>query len=424
MEQQITHVKKKPKKSRVRNFPLVIIGVILLVYILVQVISAFSNGIQTVPAKHVSVNDSFTAQAYFVRNEHIVTGTASESAKHSVNSGERVQAGSPLATMYVNEESLTLSDELDQVTQEIAKLNSILQMTEGEVDTAKLDQLIAIELQDYFAAVKNGSGSAVSSEIDSLRSLSLRRMAGTLDESDIEAQRTSLLASQSSIQQQLGNNYEQITAPASGYFSEVIDGYESIFTVDVLSDLTPETFAALCSQNPSSISDTSFGKIIEGFTWYLAMEVPLEDVTGLSVGENIEVEIKSASMQIPVTVYAINKSTNKSAETTVLLLEGSVFNSELVSMRSQNIEVILNTYTGLEVPKVAVRLQESSDGSTQTGVFILSGTFTSFKTIEILYESDSFYVVKQTAIDKYSLVAQDKIVVQGKDIQNNMVVKT
>ena len=93
-------------------------------------------------------------------------------------------------------------------------------------------------------------------------------------------------------------------------------------------------------------------------------------------------------------------------------------------MRSQPIEIILGTYTGLKVPKQAARMVSDGKGGETLGVYILSGSIQKEKTIKKLYETDTYYVVQQSATDVGALVAQDQIIVRGKDLQNNMVVKT
>ena len=115
-------------------------------------------------------------------------------------------------------------------------------------------------------------------------------------------------------------------------------------------------------------------------------------------------------------------------DTPLLVMEGTEFSSEMVSMREQPIEIIIATYTGLKVPKSAVRVQEQTDSDGKTtqipGVFILSGSIQKFKMINELFEADDYYVVKQSATDSDMLVERDQVIVQGKNLQNNMVVKT
>ena len=99
----------------------------------------------------------------------------------------------------------------------------------------------------------------------------------------------------------------------------------------------------------------------------------------------------------------------------------------MVSMREQPVEIILATYSGLKVPKSAVRIEEStnSDGTTtqRTVVYILSGGVEKSKFINPLYEAEDYYVVEQSATNWDMLVENDQIVVRGRNLQNNMVVR-
>ena len=154
-------------------------------------------------------------------------------------------------------------------------------------------------------------------------------------------------------------------------------------------------------------------------------EISAEDASRFSEGQSLRVNFTQASLETPVTVHAVLKE--RGSDRALLVLEGTEFNSEMVSMRQQPIEIILATYTGLRVPKKAVSVQETTDSNgvttRTTGVFILSGSFQKFKVINKLYEADDYYVVEQSATDVNMLVEQDQIIVSGKNLQNNMVVK-
>ena len=168
------------------------------------------------------------------------------------------------------------------------------------------------------------------------------------------------------------------------------------------------------------------GKIIEGFTWYLVAEVPAEQADRLSVGQDLRVNFTQASLESPVTVYSILDE--RGSETSLLVLEGTEFNSEMVSMREQPVEIILQTYSGLKVPKAAVRMEPVTDSegnvTERTVVYILSGGVQKSKIIKTLYETEDYYVVEQSATNADMLVEQDQIIVSGRNLQNNMVVRT
>ena len=131
-------------------------------------------------------------------------------------------------------------------------------------------------------------------------------------------------------------------------------------------------------------------------------------------------------MESKVTVHSINHQGN--SDTALLVMEGTEFSSEMVSMREQPVEIIIASYTGLSVPKSALRVEEWTDSNGEkhkdTGVFILSGSVRKFKVINKLYETDDSYIVEQSATDSDMLVEQDQVIVRGTDLKDNTVVKT
>ena len=402
-----------------------LVAVVILIYLGQKIISAFSIGIETTPAIQVTVNDSITAQGWFFRDEIPISGSTGKSVKHIVYSGERVQQSAPLAIVYSDEDALALSQQLDPLENRIDLLNTALQSATDGADASKLDQMIILSLQQMASQTKNGSGTALHSSAESLRTLALRREADSVDTAAITAERDTLVMERDSLNAQLAGHTTQLTAPATGYFSEVVDGYEGILTLDELEDITVDRFHDLTETKPI-VSEQAWGKMIQGFTWYLVAEISQEDADRFSVGQSLHVNFTQASLETPVSVYSVIK--DRTSETALVVLAGTEFNSEMVSMRQQPIEIIIATYTGLKVPKEAVYVQETttSDGKTQKedGVFILSGSFQKFKIINKLYETEDYYVVEQSATNSDMLVAQDQIIISGKNLQNNMVVKT
>ena len=193
-----------------------------------------------------------------------------------------------------------------------------------------------------------------------------------------------------------------------------------------LEDITLEGFRALIETPEPVDASQMLGKIIQGFTWYLACEVPAAQADRLSVGQSLRVNFTQASLESPVTVYSVVKE--RGSDTALVVLEGTEFNSEMVSMREQPVEIILATYTGLKVPKSAVRIVETTDSEGNVvqdiGVYILSGGVQKFKIIDTLFETEDYYVVEQSATNADMLVEQDQIIVSGRNLQNNMVVRT
>ena len=419
--------KRRKKRSGSENRIVFLIAAILvIIYLGGRVTNAFSATPETTPALHVTVNDSFTADGWFFRDEEPITGTSSDSVKHIVYSGERVQQDAPLAIVYSDTESMELSRQLDPLEERISLLNTALQSASDSSNTAKLDQVITLTIQQMASQVKEGSGSSVASSAATLRTLALRREAGGVDAAAVTGERDALISEQTTLERQLSGRTTKLTASSSGYFSEVVDGYETILTPDLLTNMTTDQFKELTAQTPAADDGNTLGKIVKGFSWYMAAEIPTEQAERLKVGQALTVNFTQASMESPVTVYAVNQESD--SDTALLVMEGTEFSSEMVSMREQPVEIIIATYTGLKVPKTAVRVQDrtDSDGKTHqdTGVFILSGSIQKFKLINELFDAGDYYVVEQSATNSDMLVERDQVIVQGKNLQNNMVVKT
>ena len=428
MEQEIEKKQRRRKKRAAPNTRVVfvLVGAVLLIYLGVMVIGAFSATPETTAAVHVTVNDSFTADGWFFRDEIPVTGSSSSSVRHIAYSGERVQKDAALAVVYSDEESLALSREIEPLQNRISLLDAALQTASESSDSTNLDQSITLAIQQLASQAKEGTGTALANSANSLRTLSLRNASDELDSFAIQTERDALAAELSALEQQLAGRTTELAAPTSGYYSEVVDGYENVLTLEEMDSLTLARFREL-TENPEQVdSGQMLGKMIEGFTWYLAAEIPKEQADRLSQGQSLRVSFTQASMETPVTVYSVIQE--RGSDTALLIMEGTEFNSELVSMRNQPIEIILATYAGLKVPKEAVRIVSSTDSSGNTtqqiGVYIVSGGIQKFKIIsEPLFETEDYYVVEQSATNVDMLVEQDQIIVRGRNLQNNMVVR-
>lgn len=142
----------------------------------------------------------------------------------------------------------------------------------------------------------------------------------------------------------------------------------------------------------------------------------------METGDSLHLRFSQVEEDIPVTVYRIQKE--KDAAEAVLVLSGMDITPELVTMRRQEAEVILQTYTGIRVPKSAVKIENDDKGNPQQGVYILTGNMSRFKPIEVLFETDTYYVVKQgTNREDTGLVAGDNIIVKARGLEDLKVVK-
>ena len=232
MGQQTGNNKQKHRKRRSdggNRIVLLLAAALIVIYVGGRLSNAFSAAPETTPALRVTVNDSFTADGWFFRDEEPITSVSGENVKHIVYSGERVQQDAPLAIIYSDEQSLELSRQLDPLEERIALLDTALQSASDSSNTAKLDQVITMTVEQLASQVKDGTGSAVASSAANLRTLALRREAGSVDTTEVTAERDALTSEQTMLERQLSGRTTKLTASSSGYFSEVVDGQPQYF---------------------------------------------------------------------------------------------------------------------------------------------------------------------------------------------------
>lgn len=413
----------KTKKAERAGSPLAtIITIILVIYLLTRLAGVFFNQVVTVTATKVTINESFTATGWFIRNEVLVDGTSSETVKHIARSGEKVRKNSPLAVVYSDSKALATSQEIEQLNSEINLLKSAVQSAGSLSDTSKLDQLIASQLQTISAQAHDGIVAGIQSDTASLRDLCLRRGAGSLNADELNTQITRLSEQYETLSSQISGRNTAIYSPASGYFSEIVDGYEQLLTYESIETMTTDQIDKLEDEPLKRAAESRLGKVICGFKWYFVISVPSGQVENIKKGETLRLRFSQISEDIAVAVHDLRESEN--GEKTLMILEGSQVSPELVSMRTQSVEVIQSSYTGVKVPKSAIRMQTDSNGDPQQGVYILTGSVSRFKPIDPIYEGDTYYVVRQgRTIETTGVVVGDNIITKARGLEDMKVIK-
>ena len=212
----------------------------------------------------------------------------------------------------------------------------------------------------------------------------------------------------------------RITAPVSGTYSAVADGYESVLTPEALETMTP---SQLSSTAPQSVS-TTVGKLIQGSAWYFAANVNEEDAASLK--ENSRLTLRMASgvgFDLPVTLTRISAAENGKC---LIVLKSTRYLSYMTLLREQNAELIISAYDGLRVPKNALRVDENG----VSGVYCLVGRVAYFKPVSIVYQGSDYCLVEPGTIEAatesqkslYTLRPNDEVIVSAGELYNGKVV--
>lgn len=431
MEKEKRKVRLYRRRSN-NNIVVVLVGTIALLYLVLQTVHALGNHVTTVAATRVTVENSIECEGIFIRDEVLAEDVSSATVKQLVSTGERVKKESRLAVSYSGESALETSQELELLEDEVSLLRAALRSAGDYSDTARLDQQLTTAMRTLSDQVKDGIVTDARDTADSLREQSLRRAAGSLDTDTLNQELEELEKKRDALSSRVSNQTRAILSPETGYFSETIDGYENILTTEALETLSYEELTEILDHKPEMPDSSALGKIVCGFSWYFAVPLPIDQAQRTRTNAKVQLRFSQTGEVVDGTVYAIRKSEDE--EHALVILEGDRFSPSIVSLREQEIDLILGTYTGLKVPKEAVRVETETktadDGSETTtsrvGVYIMSGSFARFKEITQIYEADTYYVVKQEITSPNTanaLVMQDLIIVEGKEIEDKKVLK-
>jgi hypothetical protein len=110
-----------------------------------------------------------------------------------------------------------------------------------------------------------------------------------------------------------------------------------------------------------------------------------------------------------------------------MILSCSRFNADLVQHRTENVEVIKGEYTGLKIPREAIRFLDieeehidengkKSESIVNTkGVYALKGEQVEFKKIDVIYEGSDYVLSAEHQGDSDYISLYDDILIEGVD---------
>ena len=404
----------------------------VLAYFGIQAFRYFTDPLTTATAYTYQVDRSVSLSGYVVRRE-LVLEDSDGLLRQQRTEGERVSAGGVVAVVYADQASLDRQTELAGLEARLEQLEFAQQAAQGAEVSLKLDNQILQSILELRGALAADRLDKAESSGEDLRSLVLKRDYTYTETEDLSGQIAELQGQISTLRSQAAASTRRITAPESGLYSAVVDGYEQVLTPDMLESLTPSALTALRADETVR---SEVGKLILGDEWFYAAVVSVSDAQALAEGGSLCLRFsKSVEQDLPVTVYHVSEEDNGRV---AVVLRGSSYLPELTLLRQQSAEVILGSLTGIRVPREALRaekttLDENGQPVTteQTGVYCLVGMEARFKPVEVLYSGDGFALVR-SAYDSEAgdltstqevarLRAGDQVVVAGRDLYDGKV---
>lgn len=415
----------------------------VVIYLAIYAVQSFVDPFSTAMAYRDVLDDSVKITGMVVREEQPLSDSASI-MDVLPDEGQRVAAGEPVAILYQNDNALNRQKQLQTLEQEREHLQYALTSGSSLSDAVKLEQQIISSILDLRANTSGGDLSTVESNALALRALVLQREFAYSASGDSAA---ALRESIAELDEQIANLKTQVSdvttsiyAPCSGLFSCVSDGLETVLTPGSLGTMTCSDFKNLSNRAGSS-SSANVGKLITGNTWYFVSVVDPSTADRLQVGDIITTAFShDYTGEFPMYVERIGP---EEADGCILVLSYDRNLKDITLLRTQTVDLIFKRYTGIRVPKQALRMVDVSfvDADTDEerksqaiGVYTIVGAQAEFMPVDIIREgsdyylvspadeSDYFRILSKTEASKRILRAGDEIIVTASDLYDGKVV--
>lgn len=386
---------------------------VVLVYMGYQVTTNLSQRIVTADAVEVTAEDKISTSGVFVRRETPVYAQAQGgTVEFLASDGEKVSKGQQIARFFSDENQLALYRESVALAEEIDSVNyAFTHMADGS-DSVKLDSLIKMNLIKMGDKLDRGLVSQAEEYASKLDAMIIQRGVAQQGETDCQSILSQLQEQKASVDSQITGG-QTVTSQQAGYFVGSTDGLEQTLTVDGLTELSAQQIKDAQGQQPAA--DGAIGKVVDDYGWFFAVTVDEDQAKDLKDLSQVTLRFPELLAEdVDAQVYDVHQD---STGAYVAVFQSGYMNANLLGARDQQVDIVLGTYTGIRVPKEALR---QLDGT--WGAYCLEGAQVVFKEVKWIFQTDSYYVAQDTG-EAGTLTLYDKMVVEAKDIENTKVVK-
>lgn len=402
----------------------------VLLYLGLYFWQSYSTAITTTYAFPYTAYQGGEITGIIVRSEVVLSGS-SQTVDLLPQEGERVSKGESVAVLYSNTSGVDIQQQISDLQQEIDQLTYAIQggtTTEAGV----LESNIISAIASVRASADQGDLTGLEDQTGNLRSLVLRRDYTYGDESaaaDLEAALAARQAELASLTSSLGAVSTTVTAPVSGVFSGVADGYETLVTPEMLSSITVSQVDELLSASPTAPAG-SVGKLITGNRWYFVATLDSQDLT---VREGQTYTLSFSGDWAGRVEMTLERLGDVSDGRVPAVFSTNRYLSDTSLLRVQTVDLISQEVTGIRVPRGALRVvtrttTDSESGQEKveevTGVYTVVAAQAEFQEVNVLYQDEDYYLVEPVdATSSHRLRAGDEVIVRGENLYDGKVVR-
>ena len=389
-------------------------ALLVVCYMGYQVTVNLSEKIITADAVSVTAEDVIAADGVVIRSDQLVYAEAGGSVEFLAEEGAKVANGQQIASFFDDQGQLSLYRQSQALEQQIESVQyAFSHMADGS-DSVKLDSLIKMNLLSMGDKLDRGALSQAEEYAAKLDAMIVQRGAAQNGQTDYASILADLESQKAAVDAQIRGGAAAL-APTGGYFIGSVDGLEQTLTPQNLETLSARQIRQAMDQ-PAAQPAGAIGKVTDEYQWYFAALVDEEQAGRL---RKLDRAVLRFHQLLAEDVVCQVESVRQDEEGQwIALFRSDYMNVALLRARDQQADIVLQTYSGLKVPKEALRQNDQG----QWGAYCLEGARVVFKPVSWTFQTETYYVAEPDA-EKGGLTLYDKMVVRAKNIENIKVVR-
>ena len=414
------------------TFTILIFAAVIALYLGYYIYSALNEPYQTAQVYSYTAHDSVTAEGLVVR-QALVLPAHSGILELTRAEGEKVGKGQQIALVYRDSQAQASQAHIEELELAIELLEEAISQSGNLESAARLDEDIIQSMVALRASYALGDCTQLREQVLGVKSSVLKRgytYGDGLTSADLSARLRQLRDELAVLTRQSARATTRVSAPTPGVFSSLVDGYESLLTPETVYELTPTSLQELIN-SPAGEDSGAMGKLITSDTWYFAANLPQTAARRLEEGDTASLRFSGdLNRTVEMTVDRIGATEGGK---TLVVFSSNRYLTLTTLLRHQTAELVFESWSGLRIPKQALRLVEStqdadhSDDSastvTRTGVYALVNGRTEFREVDILYEGSDYYVTRPLGSGRKILRAGDAVITQGTGLTDGLLLE-
>ncbi len=378
-----------------------------------QFIEAVNEQYTTETAVIYSAADRASFRGVYIRDESVIKKSYRGVISYPSADGSKVANGSVVAYVYSSIADIENRRRITALEEEIQLLEA--SQNPGTVLTAQpefISSLISEQYQAVATRIAKRDVSDIKQTRDQLLTLMNIYQISVNQEENYDERITALAAELSDLRAAQQPYKYAVKSPDAGYFVSYTDGYEDILKTKDGQQITAELIKDVIENEQSmreSRGANEIGKLVEGYNWKIAGIIDNSDSI-YNPGDTVTLKFASTPDNVTAVIEALDPTENPEEWVMVLRCEEMTF--DLVRKRVERVEMTLNDFEGLKVPRSAIRFNENNE----KGCYVLWGQRVLFKKVDVIFDDNEHdYILSRLTSDEEYVCVYDDIIIEGVD---------